>query len=276
MGKISADAKKYYFDRIKEYKITIDQIHKREKNILQVIKTDEKGASYKKATLADESMNLVSYYILMNSLSLSLLGVKNDAFLNDARKACYKAIIYLEDVVSSYIDVPFSDYEEKLATLEALTDEARFALISKLGFSIQSVVEGFGENSKWKWSFVEIEGRFATVCKNIMDLRNLLAGMDPRSPGYEARLRHLQLTKKLLQQSADRYREKYELSTLRIDDFKLAISYLAALRRIEILIGEAADAEIIKKKMDIWRTKMEADSKKKEQVAKDARVKRKK
>jgi hypothetical protein len=62
-----------------------------------------------------------------------------------------------------------------------------------------------------------------------------------------------------LQRSADRYREKYELSTLRIDDFKLAISFLAALRRIHILVGETENADQIKKKMDVWKTKMETD-----------------
>jgi hypothetical protein len=65
-----------------------------------------------------------------------------------------------------------------------------------------------------------------------------------------------------MQKSADRYREKYELSTSRIDDFKLAISYLAALRRLHIILGEPDNAEVVKKKADVWKAKMEADEKK--------------
>ena len=53
----------------------------------------------------------------MNSLSLSFLGVKNEAFLNEARKCIYKALIYLEEIVSPIIDAPFSDYEQGLETI---------------------------------------------------------------------------------------------------------------------------------------------------------------
>jgi hypothetical protein len=60
--------------------------------------------------------------------------------------------------------------------------------------------------------------------------------------------------------SATRYREKYELSTFRIDDFKLAINYLSALRRLHIYLGENNDAETVKKNIEIWKIKMEKDS----------------
>jgi hypothetical protein len=66
-------------------------------------------------------------------------------------------------------------------------------------------------------------------------------------------------------QAADRYREKYELSTNRIDDFKLAIAFLGALRRINALLGDRDEAETVKKKADIWAAKLEADQKKKEE-----------
>jgi hypothetical protein len=131
-----------------------------------------------------------------------------------------------------------------------------------MGFTIHSVMDGYGENSKWKWSFVELEGRHATISKNIINMKTLISGMDPRVDGYEKRIAHLNLTKTLLQQAADRYRQKYELATLRIDDFKLAISYLSALRRLHQVIGEAEQSEIIKRKIDVWKEKMEDDSKK--------------
>ena len=42
-----------------------------------------------------------------------------------------------------------------------------------------------------------------------------------------------------------------------------AINYLSALRRIHIMLGETEEADVAKRKIEIWRTKMEADSKKK-------------
>ena len=135
----------------------------------------------------------------------------------------------------------------------------------KLGFTIDSLEEGYGDNSKWKWSFVELEGRFAAVAKNLLNLKTFVAGMDPRSEGYSARIAHLALAKDLLQQAADRYREKYELSTMRIDDIKTGINFLAAVRRLHIVLGESDQADVVKKKAEIWRTKMENDLKKAEE-----------
>jgi hypothetical protein len=225
------------------------------------VKGQTAGAAYKYITLAEERLNLASYFLLQNALSVTLLGVKNDAYLNEARKSCYQAIIYLEEVVSNYLDVPFSDYADLLDEIEGYEDEKRFHLIRKIGFTIDSVVEAFGPNSKWRWSFVELEGRFAAVAKNLINFKTFVAQMDPSVDGYAARMGHMELAQQLLAQAADRYREKYELSTLRIDDFKRAIAFLAALRRIYTIFGEADKADEMKRKMEVWKAKMEADDK---------------
>jgi hypothetical protein len=75
------------------------------------------------------------------------------------------------------------------------------------------------------------------------------------------------MAKKLLMQAADRYREKYELSTNRIDDFKMGITFLGALRRLHIILGDKDDAETVKKKLDIWASKLDVDLKKQEDAA---------
>lgn len=261
MAKISNEARQQYFERIKEYKHHAESILQREKSLLKVVGGEQSGSSYKYLTLADERLNVASYYLLQNELSVTLLGVKNEAFLNDARKSCYQAVIYLEEVVSDYVDAPFSDYSDLLAEIEGFSDEKRYELSRKVGFTIQSVEEAFGRNSKWRWSFVELEGRYATVVKNLVNFKTFVAGMDPSVEGYQSRMGHLDLIEHLLMQSADRYREKYELSTLRIDDFKHAIGYLSALKRIHTLLGEPDKAEEIKKKMDVWKAKMETDEK---------------
>jgi hypothetical protein len=151
MAKISQAAKKKYLEKIKEYKKVVNGILENEKKIRLGMLSDEKGANYKRLQLCDENMNMVSYFLLMNSLSVSLLGIKNEAFLNEARKCCYKSIIYLEEIVTTYIDVPFSEYEDRLATIEAFDDVSRYHLVRKLGFAIASVEDAFGINSKWKW-----------------------------------------------------------------------------------------------------------------------------
>jgi hypothetical protein len=180
----------------------------------------------------------------------------------------------MEEIVSSHVDAPFSDYEAGVESLRELPDAVKFGYLRKLGFAIDSVVEGFGTNSKWKWSFVELEGRYAVVAKNLLNLKTFLVQFDPRVEGYSERLAHVNLAKRLLQQSADRYREKYELSTLRLDDIKQSILFLSALRRLHVLLAEAEEAEVVKKKIEIWKAKMEDDQRKQEAAQKMARLKR--
>ena len=268
MKKPSDEARRRYTEYIQGYKNGIEAALNKEKTVKEVVARNPSGASFQKLTLADENLNIVATYLLMSSLSLSFLGVKNEAFLNEARKCIYKAIIYLEEIVSAYVDAPFSDYEPGRDAIASYSDENRYNLVRKMGFTIDSLEEGYGDNSKWKWSFVELEGRFAAVAKNMLNLRTFIAGMDPRSEGYSARIAHLAMARDLLQTAADRYREKYELSTLRIDDIKAAINFLSAVRRLHIVLGESDQADVVKKKSDIWRTKMENDLKKAEEKPK--------
>lgn len=265
MAKVTDEARQLYGEQVSVYQQQIDALLIREKNMLMMIEKDPTGASYKRLMLTDEMLFLTTLYLAKHSLSVSILGVKNEDALNDSRKTLYKAVIYLEEVVSNYIDVPFSDYEEKINDIKNLPQSKRYYLIRKLGLAIRLVLDAYGENTKWRWTFVELEARFATVAKNILDLKIASKdGLDPHSPDYDDTIYHLRLVKKLLQQSADRYREKYELSTGRIDDFRLGINYLLALRRLHFILSEKNEADEVKKKADIWKEKMEKDHKKNE------------
>jgi hypothetical protein len=272
VARVNERAKQKYFERIKEYRRITQHLLENEKKILLQIKSDESGAAYKRIRLANENLDIVSYFLIINNLSQNLLGVKNENALNDARKACYKAIIYLEEIFTSYIDVPFGDYEECLVEVTAFKEKDRFALIRKLGFAISSIESGFGVNSKWKWSFVELAGRTATISKNCLDMKSFVAGLDPREEGYKERLFHMNMTSELLQKAAEEYRKKYELSTRRLDDYKKALDYLGALRRIYILINKPDMAEAMKKKRDVWLVKLNQDMKREEQDARAARL----
>jgi hypothetical protein len=263
--KPSEEARRRYAEYIQDYKNSIESVLAKEKKVKEVIARGANGASYQKLSLADDNLNIVANYLIMNSLSLSFLGVKNEAYLNEARKCIYKAVFYIEEIASAFVDAPFSDYEKGLDTISAFSDESRLNLVRKLGFTIDSIEEGYGENSKWKWSFVEMEGRYAAITKNLLNLKTFIAGMDPRVEGFSSRMSHLTLAKDLLQQAADRYREKYELSTMRIDDIKAGINFLSAARRLHIVLGETELADVVKKKAEIWRTKMENDLKKAEE-----------
>jgi hypothetical protein len=268
MAKITESERHAYNEKVKNYISIAKALLKTEKELLAETKKDTPDAPIKKIALADEMLNLTSNYLAVNGVSQAVLKVKNEESLNDARKSIYKAVIYLEEVVSNYIDNPYSDYEEKVKSIEAYDHNQRYFLIRKMGLAIDLLEQAYGDNSKWRWTFVELEGRFSAVAKNILDLRNVFTNSSPDSPYYDSTYYHLRLIKKLLSQSADRYREKYELSTGQMSDFKTGISFLGALRRLHIILAENDDAESVKKKLSIWKTKFETDMKKQEDAKK--------
>jgi hypothetical protein len=264
MAKITIEERNQYQEKIKPYRDLIVEISSREKNILMGIQKDPSNVAFKRLLLAEEMLNLASYQILISLVSQTRLKVKEENALNDGRKSLYKSLIYLEEVVSNYVDAPYADYEEKLEGITSIDAARRYQLVRKMGLAISLLENAYGDNTKWKWSFVEIEGRFAAIAKNIIDLKNAVINTDPRSPNSEPTVYHLRMIKKVLNQAADRYREKYELSTNRIDDFKQGINFLNALKRIHIVMGDKDDMDTIKKKLEIWSAKLETDIKRNE------------
>jgi hypothetical protein len=265
MAKITQEQKNRYFEKVKEHRKTIEAGLAKEKTLLELLAKDESGASYKRLVLAESTLDLCSWYMLVNSLSMSLLGIKNEDYLLEARKTLVRAIKYLEDTVSPYLDTPFSDYEAKLEEIKDFDVDTRYRLVRKLGFAVQSLEDAFGENSKYSASFIELWGKMAAVSKNLVNLKTAISDTDFSSPSRNVILSHLGLVKSLFQRSADKYREQYELYTHKREDFRKAIVYLQALRRLHVVLAERDEAETLKRKIDIWTSKLEADQKRVEE-----------
>lgn len=272
MAKVKEEAKKKYFERIAPYRKKINELKDKERRIEAVLKGNDAGDPYKRLHMAEDNLTAASYYLVMNSLSVSLLGVKNETALNDAKKACSLAIIQFEKVFTDLIDVPFSDYEDFLKSTASFHEMKRYDLVRKAGLALSLVKDSFGEKSKWKWPMVELEARLAVIAKNNLDLKTLVQGMDPRSEGYRERIEFFNLTRKMLQKAADDYRLKYELVTNRADDFRKAISYLGTLKRLSMLLGRQNEAVNLKRKIEIWKKKMDSDHKLREDASRISRV----
>jgi hypothetical protein len=260
MSKISGRERALYLEKIKNYTASIEIYLNKEKEILNAIKADPEHPASRRLNLVDVMLNLGSCYLVQNGVSQSVLKLKNEDALNEGRKSIYKSVIYLEQVVGNLIDAPYSEYEEKLEQIEFLSSQKRYDLVRKMGLAVHLLENAFGENSKWKWAFVDLEGRYAAAAKNIINLRNMAAGTDPRSPDYAPTVYHLRLVKKLLMQAADRYRDRYELSTNRVNDFEMGIRFLHALRRLLLVFGDRDEAWTVKRKLDIWETMLSADT----------------
>lgn len=263
MAKIKEENRELFAAKMQPYKDMIDKVFEKEKNMLALMAKDKAGLSYKRVLLAEDMIYVTTLYVHINNLSVEILSLKNTDALNEGRKTLYKAIIYLEETVTDFIDAPFADYEDKVAEIANIPLAKRYELSRKLGLAIRLVIDAYGDNTKWRWTFIELNARFATVSKNMMDIKAASKiYFDPRNPDYDTAVYYFRLVKKLLGESADGYRDRYELSTRRLDDIRLGINYLIALRRIQIALSEVEDAEETKKKAVVWKAKMDADQKK--------------
>lgn len=263
MAKIAAGARDEFNAKSEPYKEEIEKTLKREKEILSSITPDASDTGERRVILAEEMIYIATIYLTINSLSEELLAVKNTDALNESRKTLYKAVIYLEEIVTNIIDAPYSDYEEALTAIENINIEKRFFIVRKLGLAIRMLIDAYGENTKWKWAFVELNGRFAVVAKNMLEIKEASrVFFDPSAPNYDVTVYYIQLVRKLIAQSADQYHQRYEFSTHRMDDMQKALLYIAAQRRFCIIFDEKDEAEELKKKGRVLKEKMELDHKK--------------
>lgn len=263
MAKVAAEARDDFNIKSEPYKQEIEKSLKKEKEILAALSSDKTGGAYRRILLSEEMIYISTIYLTINTLSEELLAVKNTDALNESRKILYKAVIYLEEIVTNIIDAPYSEYEEALAKIGNMPIEKRFFIVRKLGLAIRMLLDAYGENTKWKWAFVELNGRFATVAKNMLDIKEASkVYFDSSLPDYDTTVYYIRLVRKLIAQSADQYHQRYEFSTHRMDDMQKALLYIAAQRRFCIIFDEKDEAEELKKKGRVLKEKMEMDKRK--------------
>ena len=260
---ISEENKAQYQHMVKTGQEKIDEIAAQEKDLPPPTKGDSEETALAQLAFADKALDVVVYLLEVDSVSKRLYKTRNEKALNEARKIILKSLTSLENVVTNFVDAPFSDYEGKLAKIASFDAGQRYRLMEKTKRTIDTLKDAYGNDAKWKWSFVELDGRFAAIAKNFLDLKKAVANKDPRSPDYEPTLLHLRMIKEHLGYAADRYRERYEMSTNSKDDFKKGIGFIGALFRIHSLIWEKDEAAMAKKKQVSWTAKLDADIKNK-------------
>jgi hypothetical protein len=262
------EEERYYEDKRKPFLMIVKELLQKERDMLEASRNDPDNAADKLFELAGEMLNLASYYFIFNNLSLAILKTRNEDALNEARKTIYKAVIYLENIVTGKINVPYSEYEYHLTELVVAVDEQRrFDMVKKMGFTISLLIDAYGSHSKWKWSFVELEGRFAVTAKNMLELSAAVANTDPASPVCAPTMRHFSIVKQMLADVSAKYRDRYNLSTQRVEDLQSAQSFLESLRYIHSALGEQTEADNVKKQCEILESKIENELKKKQEAA---------
>ncbi|MDR2802667.1 MAG: hypothetical protein LBB22_00065 [Treponema sp.] len=258
----NVDKQQYYQKKIAPFEAEISELIKKESAIVAECRQDSTTAAGKLFLLSERMLNVTSHYLVLNGIGFSIFNMRDEESLGEARKFFSKALIYLENIVTGKVDAPFSEYEAGLAELTTINALQRCHLVKKLGLAISLLKIAYGDNTKWRWVFVDMEGHCAAVSKNLLDLKKLQTNTDPSNPDYEPLLYHAYLVKKMLADAADRFQSRYAISTKRSEDLNKAINFISALYRIHILLNERDEANEVKKKIDVWQNQLSSDAKK--------------
>ncbi len=247
-----------YNDEIKDIKVKVDELSKKIKDIDSKIRKNEKLKSYYCIEKTVYLIKAISFYMKMNDLSLEMLNIKNEKFLNEARKEFYKVLQTMESIVGGDIDRSLRSNDEYLAKIDKLNPRQILDIVRRIHDVFVDLKTKVGEGSKWKWSFVELQARVAVITKNITNFSDTAKFRDPRVEFYNDRRELMRLCKEGLAEAAKQYRTKYELSGKARDDLKRSIELLSALRKIHVLFGESEEANKLKTTIDAAKQALEA------------------
>jgi len=252
-----------YNDEIKPLKAQSDEIEKKIREITLKKKSNPKLEPYYNLEIIAYLFKTIDIYIRMSNLSVNILGIKNNKSLDLAKSNFSKILQLMKEIVGDDVDRDsLKENEEYLERINRLNPRHLYDLATKIDDTLNNLKNSMGEESKWKWFFVELQAKVAVIARNLINFSDILKYRDPREEFFRTRIEHLRFAKDLLEEAAKQYRTKYELSSKSREDLKKSIDILEALRKIHITMGEANEAEKLKTIIDAARLNLEADDKK--------------
>ncbi|MCE9499266.1 MAG: hypothetical protein K8R21_01960 [Leptospira sp.] len=254
---ITKEQKVDFNENLKEFKSYLDDLKKEVSLYKSQMKKFPGVEPYYNIALAINSIKYINTCLLINELSIAKMDIKNDNYLNLGRKEIYGAIAFVEKSVGSDVDGSLSENKDMLAKLEELTALQRLNLVKGIKQSIDLMIEAYGPNSKWKWSWPEIHFKLAVMAKNIFDWRTFEEARDLSHPDYYIRQELYNLVIEFCNFAAQEYRSKYDLSTNDTGDLKKSIMLLELNRKIFQITGNTDDLEKTKTLIESLKAKVE-------------------
>ncbi|HNX22874.1 MAG TPA: hypothetical protein PKG60_02420 [Spirochaetota bacterium] len=262
---ISKAQKAAYNDDIKAVKIQSDELERKARELLLKKKSKPNVESYYNLEIATYLLGTIELYMKMNDLSVAMLGIKNNKSLDVAKSNFSKVLLLLKETVGDEVERDsLRENEEYLQKIDKLNPRQILDFLIRVDAVFFSLKNNMGEDSKWKWLFVELQAKIAVIFRNSINFSDILKYRDPREKHFRDRREHLAMAKNALEEAAKQYRTKYELSSKSREDLKKSIEILEALRKIHMTLGESNEADKLKTTIDAARFTMEAGDKKKE------------
>ncbi|PJZ70077.1 hypothetical protein CH373_09795 [Leptospira perolatii] len=267
---LTKEQKQEFQEKLVDFRNFLEDL-KKETNLLKSQSRKEpKMEPYFNIALSVNSIKNINTCLLINEISVSILDLKSDTYLNQGRKEIYSAISYMEKVVGVDYESGLAENKDLLLKIQEFNPIQRLNFVKGLRLSTNNTIEAFGANSKWKWSFPEIHFKIAILSKNLFDFRAFEKERDLENPYFYPRQEHYNLVLELCNHAAQEYRAKFDLSTQDASDLKKSIVLLEVNRKILQTTGETEDLgktktliESLKEKVELIEAEKEKKKKKK-------------
>jgi len=267
---ISKAQKAAYNDEIKSLKAEGESLDKMIKEVLLKKRKNQKLEPYYNLEIVNYLLRSIELNLKTNDLSINMLGIKNIKNLDVAKSSFSKILQLMKENFGDEVDrESLKENEEHLAKVGKLNARQILDLAVRINEVFFALKSSIGEDSKWKWLFVELQAKAAIMIRNLINFSDIQKYRDPRMEFFHDRREHLKLAKESLEEAAKLYRTKYELSAKSREDLKKSIEYLEALRKIHITMGESTESDKLKTTIDAARLTLEAGDKKQDSSEKD-------
>jgi hypothetical protein len=257
---LTKDQSARYMENLKDFKAYIEDLKKEVTSYKVLIKKNTNKAldPYYQISLVLNSIKLINTCININEVSIDARNLKAEDYLNIARKEIYSVLSAMEKVVGNDFENGLDENRELLDKITEINPAQRLNFLKSFRAATINVIEAYGQNSKWRWSWAEIYFKFAVLCKNFFDFRANERENSLDNPYYYIRKEHYNLIIESANFTAQEYRTKFDLSTTDTADLKKCISMLELNRKIFQITGNTDDLEKTKNIIESLNNKVEA------------------
>jgi hypothetical protein len=148
---ISKAQKAAYNEDIRIIKIRSDELEKKSKDLFNKRKNNPNLGPYYNLEIVTYLINTIELYLKMNDLSVTMLGIKNNKSLDDAKSNFSKVLLLLKETVGDEIERDsLKENEEYLYRIDKIHTRQILDLLIKINTTFSGLRSNMGEESKWK------------------------------------------------------------------------------------------------------------------------------
>ena len=210
--------RKLFEQKSKVYKDKIEELKKEINTTRLDMNKNKRLSPYLTLKSAMLSIAYANTYLLMSNLSERVQNVKNNSYLDQARKQISGCLNDLTRIFGEKIDAPLTENQKLLEKIQDIKLDYKLRFIKEMHTVIRSIKENLGMKSKLRWSFPDMHYRHLTFAKNWYDFKLHQSTLDPRNENFRVMREYVEWLMAEAKDTAQEFRSRYELSTHRIDD----------------------------------------------------------